>query len=307
MVSPDQFLFGRSDPAQVFTTPAWAGQLPKLHVYVDETGDRGFGPKASSFFAMTALLVPDESEWWMRAVAGGLRSLINTAKPLHWCEHFTAKRLDRRSQASDLLARVPGVQLQHVIAHKRTIREDAGMRDDKDRFYNYVSKLLLERVALAAKCWPGGSRLAIVRLGSVKHMDHNETRIYLDRMRSAPTGTSVPIPWEHIKWPPKWIGMDLDGLQIADLHAGMLNAALTGASEDQECARHLLACSHQLRRSPRGKIMGYGIKVLGDNNYITGRCWWDSMHGPGHNETPWRTLGATTISEDGGIRLPGSG
>ncbi|MEU0691571.1 DUF3800 domain-containing protein [Streptomyces uncialis] len=265
----------------LYVPPSW-GQLPKLHVYIDETGDRGFSQRSraqSPFFAMTALLVPQEEEWDVKATAGGLRSIVHNGppqarlKPLHWVEHFKAKRADRRQMAAVMLSRMRGVMVIHVIAHKETMEQDGGMRQSKELFYNYTTRLLLERVALAAQEWPGGQRLAVVRLGSVKHMDHSASESHLDWVRNGNCET-FNVPWGLIKWPPTWESTERDGIQLADLHAGILNAALSGDPQDAACARNLLACRHQLRRSATGRTLGYGVKVIGDRSFVTDRAWW---------------------------------
>ncbi|WP_367126273.1 DUF3800 domain-containing protein [Streptomyces phytohabitans] len=267
--------------------PPNLGRLPKLHVYIDETGDRGFSDKSraqSPFFAMTALIVPGEDEWTIKATAGGLRALIHDRqpqtqlKPLHWVEHFRPKRADRRDQAAHLMASMPTAQLIHVVTHKNSVNQDAGMRSDKTVFYNYTARLLMERVAHSAKRWPGGARLAIVRFGAVKHLDHTASEQYLHLVRHLPT--SHPAPWTHIKWPPTWEGTQRDGIQLADIHAGFLNCALSGDPNDNECAKYLLACRHQLRRSPSGAILNWGIKVIGDSGFLRDRAWWPDLKTP---------------------------
>ncbi|WP_331759880.1 DUF3800 domain-containing protein (plasmid) [Streptomyces sp. NBC_01525] len=268
-----------------FHTPPHLGQLPKLHVYVDETGDRGFSErsrKQSPFFAMTALLVPQEDEWTVKVAAGGLRALVHGSqpqehlKPIHWVEHFRAKRPERRAQAAHVLANMPTAQVIHVVAHKDTLNGDNGLRRDKGIFYNYTTRLLLERVARTACAWPGGPRLAIVRLGQVKHEDHAASARYLTRVRSGDTET-YGVPWQHIKWPPMWENTQRDGIQLADVHAGVLNSALSGHPDDLGCAENLLRCGHQLRRSARGDLLGYGIKVIGKPEFITQRAWWPEL------------------------------
>ncbi|MFE4174193.1 DUF3800 domain-containing protein [Streptomyces sp. NPDC056909] len=187
------------------TTPssAYYGQLPKLHVYIDETGDRGFSIASraqSPFFAMSALIVPQEDEWIVKVTAGGLRALVHGAqpqrilKPIHWVEHFRPKRPERRNQAARTLALMSSAKVIHVIAHKDTVNSDDGMRQDKGVFYNYTTRLLLERVAYAAKDWPGGPRLAIVRLGRVKHMDHDAAEADLDSMRQDANSAMWGVP-----------------------------------------------------------------------------------------------------------------
>lgn len=188
------------------TTPVHPGALPKLNVYVDETGDRGIGPKSSPFFAMTALMVPAEDDWTVRHTAGGLRAVIHTsdpaaAKPLHWVEHFRPKHVERRFRAATVLAAMPSARVVHVVVPKTAARIAPGMRDGS-RFYNYTTRLLLERVAYAASQWDGGPRQVIARLGTVRGMDHGETAAYLSRVHLSHNPWAVP--WHLIKWPPAW-------------------------------------------------------------------------------------------------------
>lgn len=264
-----------------FHTPEHLGQLPKLHVYIDETGDRGFSERSRSqspFFAMTALVVPQEDEWTVNYTAAGLRALVHSGqphqhlKPIHWVEHFKAKHPERRSRAAQVLASIPTARVIHVIAHKETLHQDTGLRQDKGIFYNYTTRLLLERVAYTAKEWPGGKRLAIARLGRVKHMDHEASASYLDRVRNGNAET-LGVPWELIKWPPTRENTVRDGIQLADVHAGLLNSALSGDPGDASCAENLQKISHQLR----GVLLGYGIKVIGDKRFITERAWWPDL------------------------------
>lgn len=270
-----------------YYTPAILGQLPKLHVYVDETGDRGFSDKAraeSPFFAMTALLVPQEEEWHVKLVAGGLRAIVHSGqpqdqlKPIHWVEHFKAKHTERRRHAAVALSRMPDVKVIHVIAHKDTVNEDWVMRKDGGLFYNFATRLLLERVAQSAKWWPGGKRLAIVRLAQVKHMDHSSSESHLDYVRNGGCET-YNVPWQLIKWPPTWHNTQRDGIQLADIHAGLLGTALSGDPDDLDCARNLLLCRHQLRRRRDGQVLGYGVKVIGKAGFVTSRAWYPEWVG----------------------------
>jgi hypothetical protein len=252
--------------------------LPRVNVYVDETGDRGFSNNSSPFFAMTALMVPEEDDWCVRFTAAGLRALIDTDRPLHWVEHFKRKHPERRSRAAKQLSLIPNAKVVHVIAPKAAVSRYTGMSNGV-RFYNYTTRLLLERVAYAAQQWEGGMRLAVVRMGAVKGMDHQETADYLDYVRQGKCET-YGVPWGLIKWPPKWLGTEYDGIQLADIHAGLLNAALTGARSDDACAENLLLCKHQLYRSPAGTLWGHGVKVIAGYGYVLGRSWWNDWVAP---------------------------
>lgn len=229
---------------------------------------------------MTALMVPAEDDWSVIATAGGLRALIHrsrpeTTTPLHWVEHFKKKHAHRRTWAAQELASMPSAKVIHVIAPKEQVRLYPGLADGP-RFYNYTTRFLLERVALAADNWEGGPRLAVVRLGAVRGMDHGETVNYLNLIRGGGYDRYRPPPWHRISWPPVWSGTDWDGIQLADLHAGILNNALTGQYADEGSAENLMLVKHQLHRSAAGQLMGYGVKVIcqGDDSFVTGRSWW---------------------------------
>lgn len=263
-----------------FATPGRIARLPLLEMYVDEYGDRGFTQRSSDVFAMTAVLVPLERAPHMRVVAAGLRAEINTTKPLHWVEHFTPKPKHawRRALAADMLAAIPDLKVVYVVAHKASLIASEHLRSDQDAFYHYVTKLLLERAAFAAKYWPGGPRKVAARLGHIKGMRDQDAVEYLERVRA---GGRTRAPLEHIVWPPKWYGPDRwDGLQIADLYTGMLTCAIRGAHDDHDCARYLVAHRRQIRTGPQGQLLGWGIKMFGSAAFLTDRVWWPSLLRP---------------------------
>lgn len=242
-----------------------------VEVFVDEYGDRGFGPKASRYFAMTALLVPQESIRHMRAVTIGLRGVINTPKPLHWVDHFTPKPKHawRRQLAADLIAGIPGAVLIYLLADKATLTASDALRGDKDRFYNYATRLLLERVDRATAGWTDGARRARVRMGAVKNQDHDGTLAYLDLVRRSQG------EFAQVTWPVTWHGPEAyDGLQLADLAMGMFSTALRGDATDRECATHLLRIRRLTRRAQDGSVLGYGVKVYGCAAVVENRVWW---------------------------------
>lgn len=270
LFDPNEVLF--ADPPSgpflsgTFHTPPANRRLPRLRVYVDETGDRNFGPsRQSDWFTMTAVILPEEQHEDLRFVAGGLRRVIGMPEDamLHWVQHFKARRAHRRTTAAAWLARIPNLQLVHAVLHKPSVATDAHMRSAPDRAYSYTAKLLLERVANVAREWPTGPRLAQVRLGVVGGVDHAHTHRYLNHVAVHPRFGERAIPWGHLRWPLTWSqSADFDGLQIADIYAGMLHAAI----HQPNGASPLLSCAHQHRRSPYAarRVLGYGVKVYPD-------------------------------------------
>lgn len=224
---------------------------------------------------MNAVMVPAESVPQMRATMSGLRAEINTTKPLHWVEHFNKgkKHALRRDMASNMVAAIPGVKVVYVVADKRNMESSDRLRSDRDLFYHYVMKLVLERVANQLSEWEGGARKGIVSLGAVKGMNHEESVSYLNRVRSTDKWNT---PWELIAWPPKWVATNQrDGVQMADLYLGMFRRAMERGGDDLAEARYLMQHWHQLRSSPRGRISGYGVKVYSkDPGFVTKRGWW---------------------------------
>ncbi|MFG6286367.1 DUF3800 domain-containing protein [Actinotignum schaalii] len=231
--------------------------LHEVEIYCDESGCRGFGPKATPWFGMCAVMVPHESVYQMRATVKGMQAVIGTSKPLHWTEHFSPKkRQERRETIAQMLANIPGITLIYVIADKNTLRASDALKTDGALFYHYVMKLLLERVVNQLDEWPGGTRRGVLSLGSVKGVDHRTSLAYLNKIMRHDRHHN---PWNLLCQPPKWISTnEREGVQVADLYMGIFRRAIEhGDTEDG------LAClkkiAHQIRRSPRGLAKSYGV------------------------------------------------
>ena len=68
--------------------------------------------------------------------------------------------------------------------------------------------------------------------------------------------------------------LEWDGLQAADMYAGMLQSACRCDEFDNYEEHHLLAVRHQVHRNPQGSAWGWGFKVLGNNTTIQSLPWW---------------------------------
>lgn len=275
-------------------------KAPTLSIYVDEYGDRGFSDESSDWFVVTAVVIPNESLQYMRAVIGGLAHVVNTNRGLHWVEHFKAKHSARRHLASQLCASIPGALVVYALAHKKTLRGGYTIRSDQAHFYHRVTQLALERAAFACRDWEGGPRIGKVYLSQIKGVTPDETAKWYGEFRAGKF-TNAPVdnlcPQARVATPDS-----LEGLQLADLYQGMFQNCLVSGDEDEEVTSRLLRCRHQLRRSATGNVMGYGLKVYGADGSLWTTSWWKKLVSP-LEEAPRAPY--SLLRE--GVRLPGPG
>jgi Protein of unknown function (DUF3800) len=240
-----------------------------LFAYVDETGDRGTSAKSSRYFAMAGITVAGEDEAAMRAAIGVCRKTLGTGTGLHWQEHI--KTFPRRQYVIGQLAALPGVSVNYVVFEKAAIPTASGLHHDHVLFYNYAAGLMMERLLLTAKGWPGGSRPIIVKFAHVRGFNHTDTLAYFGVKRAKDPSW---MPWHLLNTAVKFVpATQYDGIQLADIYAGALNSAISmdryGGYEPQ----HLLAIKHQIRRY-RGTTWGAGFKAMALPNSLQGLPWW---------------------------------
>ncbi|WP_158613393.1 DUF3800 domain-containing protein [Frigoribacterium sp. PhB160] len=241
---------------------------------MDETGDRGTGPKASRFFSMAGVVVAEEhySALSRAVIEVKGRFGVGKGKPLHWKEHV--KTFDRRQFVTRELAKVPGVTINYVIFEKAAIPETAGMRGDQSTFYNYTAGLMMERLLLTAQYWPGGMRDVRVSFGHVRGFDHDKTLDYFRIKKDRGEGWAR---WSLLEGTPKFLAMSTNsGMQAADQYAGMLSAAMNVDRFGGYEPHHLLHVRPQIRRSSAGASTGYGFKAMTRKATLQDYPWWPS-------------------------------
>jgi hypothetical protein len=64
------------------------------------------------------------------------------------------------------------------------------------------------------------------------------------------------------------------GIQLADLYAGILGAAMIADRFGNYETGYLGTIKHQIRKSANGKINGYGIKLISADNSLQSFKWW---------------------------------
>lgn len=245
---------------------------PLIRAYVDETGDRGCSGNSSPYFAFAAVAIADEDDGLLRAAVSALRRDLKVpiGRPLHWKDH--AKVYPRRQHVATTLAAIPRIAVNYVVVEKAAIPAAAMMRGDQEIFYNYAAGIMMERLLLTAKFWPGGSRDVLVRFGHVRGFNHGTTVSYFRIKKTQAPGW---IPWSHLRGSVLFDGMgNWDGLQAADQYAGILSAALRADAFGGYEEHHLMTIRHQIRRESNGRSWGYGFKWLGNAATIQSLPWW---------------------------------
>jgi hypothetical protein len=199
---------------------------PRVHVYIDETGDRGGSADASPIFGMAAIVLDDDGVREARAAADQLRAdfKVPADKVLSW--KSAVKTHDRRRRAAEILSDVSGLQVCYVYTVKAELRLGS-YRDNPQRLYNYVAYKTYKASLWAARAWKGGSAEVWTRFGHVVGHDHRTTEAYIHR--EAARDPRVPFGMEQGR---RWVSADLYAeSQVADLYAGFLKAALWPGGE----------------------------------------------------------------------------
>lgn len=243
-----------------------------LCAFVDETGDCGRGPNSSPFFACACIVIAEEDEPKVSAVLTGLRADLNTPESLHWNRH--ARTYPRRQHITRTLTALTEIHVFYVVVDKATIPDELSVTfDDHKSFYNYTAGIVLERIMISARDWPGGKRRVSVHFGHVRGFDHESTRSFFATTRDE----RPSLPWSTLD--PDAIGFDapadVTGLQLADQYAGMLHAAIVPDDFGNHEPSHLLLVRPQLLHSSDGYTRDVGFVVIGDEEALSSRLpWW---------------------------------
>ena len=240
-----------------------------LEIHVDETGDRGFGPKSSAYFCLAACAFRHSKAG---RVVAGLRDL-NTAldrplgQPIHAVEHL--KDHDRLMEAVDRLAQLP-VRVFYVVLPKATTAPGAAIRRDRDRTYNYLAGLLLERMSWFAR---DVGIPAQPIFASVKRMPRRSLDDYIDLLRKRPNG----IDWQWLRLP---VEVDQAANRVGMQWADIAGRAMWKATTPRPRPPHRVEAAYLRALAPviwhRRSIATYGIKSVSAAWHWT-QPWWGEV------------------------------
>ena len=251
-------------------------QLPTLGAYIDETGDRGRGPKASPVFGMAAVIVEPTAEVAARLALQQLRSDFGTpaTRPLSWKDDIKSNH-PRALHASTTLARVQGIKLIYVVVNK-SLLSVGSYGDDVTLFYNVTAYAVLQRVLWAATYWPGGRRQVAIRFGHVAHHDNRDTHRYF-QMKSR---SDSKVPFELISSVNWTSATQFDMSQVADLYGGFLKEAFWPDQFGNVNGEHLLRVWHQIRNS-HDCVIHLGLMPRPDSQWAKRMPWFPCPNCPG--------------------------
>jgi hypothetical protein len=243
-------------------------------VYIDESGDDGFGkfrstgqPGQSHWLTLGAVIVTPETDrelvTWRDAV---MASLGRTRKrTLHFADLNHEQRVGTCALLSDKQFGVICCLANKVALHESPTGHSLRA---KNQLYKYQLRLLLERVSQACrrKCQGLGrsaipARLVFSRRGG---MDYDDFIAYMQHLRLVQQegGSRYPVDWNFLDLDATEVRShnELAGLQIADCVASAFQKAVEPDMFGNTENRYARILEPRVIRSRNGLKLNFGVK-----------------------------------------------
>ena len=240
-----------------------------IEIHVDETGDRGFSAKSSPYFCLAACAFRHSKA---TTVVGAMEELNFKLRrprrhPMHAVDHL--KTHDKLIEAVEHLAKLP-VRVFFAVLPKSSTPQSAYMRVDDIHVYNFLARVLLERMSWFAR---DAELVAQPIFASVARMHRRGLDEYISRLRIMDT---------TIEWP--WLNLPVEvdqarnrvGMQWADIAGrAMLKATTPGPRPPHRIEPVYLRTLAPViwRHRP---IESYGIKSVMPDWHLT-QPWWNEV------------------------------
>ncbi|MFA9432927.1 MULTISPECIES: DUF3800 domain-containing protein [unclassified Egicoccus] len=250
-----------------------------LRAYVDETGDRGMKPSSSEYFAFAAVLCRDANT---TVLGEALADLVREAgKPpgsvLHWSKNMKDHAL--RTYAAQILSGLP-IRLLFVVVPKRAIQPNTHLARSTVGYYNFAARLVLERVGyftasrqrIEQKTDPAAICRTKVTFARVKGFRPRLLQDYVGLLRTRQGNEA----WSNGLTTKVAVAGQAESplLQWADIAAGAFDAAVKLDRYGNHEPAYLMRLGRLIDCSGDGRILGYGIKSLGGEDYLQAMPWW---------------------------------
>jgi hypothetical protein len=235
-------------------------QKETLLAFVDEIGDRGYSKKSSEYFAMAAVVFPATVQQKVKDCIAQIKTKLGIPliTPLHWRKHCRLHEFKKFVVGE--IAGIEGVSVIYVISDKKTVPADHA------KFYNIVAAFMLERILKHSE--ELNSSVSI-RFGHIRGFDHARTIDYFQKKDWSLCN------YHRLLDQPKWISADTNsGIQLADIYAGILGAAMIPDRFGNFEASYLEKIRHQIRTAKNGKVSGFGIKAISKDDDPKMFKWW---------------------------------
>jgi hypothetical protein len=247
--------------------------------YFDESGDDGLKrvrpmhPTGSSeWFVLSAMVVRASNESAVGRWQQDIRAKIGQTQrtDIHYRDLSPTKRLIACTE----IATRP-VRCFVAMSNKKNMPGYANPRcwQEKNYFYWWMTRLLLERLtafcAKQSRMLYGGPRPIKMIFSQRGGMTYERLTTYLNLLRFENEIGHVRLDHGMLDWSVVDLKQIRDvahkndaGLQLADCSAGAFYQAVSLDGQRQCQTDYATALIPRLYRSPRGRILGYGVKVM---------------------------------------------
>jgi hypothetical protein len=240
---------------------------PLFRVYLDETGDRGWGGRASPIFVISAIIVPDGGEQLLVRKLDELNAALGKPERtvLHWAENV--KTHSQRKYVTGQLAELD-MTISSVIVFKNPLMGSGSALSDSASMYNYAVRRLLERVSWFVDDARGVASVTFAHLRNFPYSRLRQYVAYLELQRTE-------IRWRAFVGSPKIDQPNrIRQLQVADLVAGAHGSALRPDNYGSFEASYLMQLQPRIYVRGNGNVMSYGFNVIGPPEHIRSYPWW---------------------------------
>ncbi|MBK1788856.1 DUF3800 domain-containing protein [Prauserella cavernicola] len=226
-----------------------------LHAFIDESGQRARGKKASAHFIMAAVIVADEDLTHAKELLARLRLDLRRRPG----DHLSWKNLKphgQRLHVAKTLASQPWLTVSTVVVCKQHL---TGEPLNEDQSYLYTLRFLLERLSWIAR---DRRRILHYTMAHIQRFKIAKLREYEENLRKKP---DTSIEWGHLN--PRGGRMDqpqnFELLQLGDLAASACGSAFNVDGFGNTERRYLQELSPCLYRRGSGPacLTSYGLKM----------------------------------------------
>jgi hypothetical protein len=257
----------------------------EFRAYIDEAGDDGFvtnpnGTGSSRWMVLSALVIRTKNEPHLIRCLAQTRTMFK--RPPLTPLHFRDLTHEKKRAYVAAIANLP-VRTVSVLAHKFSdpANPTAPNFTEKDQFYRYISRLLLERISWLCRDHRKDSGEVELIFSNRGSMSYADVRAYVALLKTKP---EVKIAWSVVD-PAAIKALSHEkraGLQAADAVASSCFAGLRVNAFGQTEWSYATALLPTFYRY-KSKLWGYGIKWWPNNElektiaaapYVQGAAAW---------------------------------